>query len=237
MKTIFYNRTPYLAEQLSVPACFVALDEVYDQLVTGMEGLLGAPHLQHAENICRRMGDIDLYALFIRDADAHPDPFWASTIIGSYLVGFFSACKSLFDAASICLTDLHKLALTDREQDMSRGRFWSILQAASSTSFTRFNGFRALCTEVVHWRDASVHRTTPLVMPHSPGPPGDAPRSEVAIRMVATPGATPVVVAGTGATVSWLSPLDLHDRWRPSLIALCGELCAEIQESLRSSAA
>ncbi|HEV8241101.1 MAG TPA: hypothetical protein VGS57_17180 [Thermoanaerobaculia bacterium] len=237
MKTIFYNRTPYHAAQLTVPDCFIALDEIYDLLVPDMESILGAPYLQHAENICRRMGDIDLYALFIRDADAHADPFWAATIISSYLVGFFSACKSLFDAASICLTDLHRLALTDREQDMSRGRFWNTLQATSSASFTKFKSFRSLCDEVVRWRDASVHRSTPLVLVHSPGYPDDAPRSEITIRMVATPGATPAAVVSTGAAVPWLGPLELHDRWRPHLISLCVELCSEIQGSLGPSTA
>jgi hypothetical protein len=234
MKTIFYNRTPYMAAQLTVPQCFIDLDDFYDPLIPDMTRSLSGFHLKHAENICRRMGDIELYALFIGEAEAQPDYFWAATIIASYLVGFFSACKSLFDAASICLADLHALELPDRGQDMGKGRFWNSLQARSSKSFTRFKTFRPLCDEIILWRDASVHRTAPLVLVHSPGPPEHAAREAIRIRMVATPGATADTVIGTPDAVDWLAPLDLHNAWRSDLVAFCGALCTEIKESLRS---
>src|SRR5690349_13215001 len=138
MKTFFYNRTAYLAAQLTVPQCFIDLDTFYDPIVPDASAILSAPHIRHAENICRRMADIDLYAHFIREAEVHPDYFWAATIIGSYLVGFFGACKSLFDAAAIFLADRHGLGLTYREQDMNKGRFWNSLEATTSGSFARF---------------------------------------------------------------------------------------------------
>jgi len=233
MKTIFYNRTPYLAAQLTVPQCFIDLDEFYDPLVPDVSRIPGAVHLQHAENICRRMGDIDLYALFINDAEAHPDYFWAATIIASYLVGFFGACKSLFDAASVFLADRHALGLANRDQDMGKGRFWNSLQGRSAKSFARFKTFRPLCDQVILWRDASVHRTTPLVLVHSPGPPERASREAIFVRMVATPGATANSVIDIPDAVTWLGPLDLYNAWRPSLVALCSEICVEIKESLR----
>jgi len=178
------------------------------------------------------MGDIDLYAWFILDAQAHPDPIWAATIIGSYLVGFFSACKSLFDAGAICLTELHRLNLGHREQDMAKGRFWTALQNTSPRSFTRFNTFRSTCKQVIEWRDASVHRATPLVLVHSAGIPEPATRDAVRIRMVADPNAKLERIIDTPTNVSWLEPLQLYDTWRPELISFCDVLCTEIKESI-----
>src|SRR6185436_9250962 len=145
MRTTFYSSSAYLSAQLTVPPCFVELDAFFEPIVPDIPTGWRHFHLRHAENICRRMGDIDLYAWFILDAQAHPDPIWAATIIGSYLVGFFSACKSLFDAGAICLTELHRLNLGHREQDMAKGRFWTALQNTSPRSFTRFNTFRSTC--------------------------------------------------------------------------------------------
>lgn len=233
MRTIFYLRSPYLSEQLRpmVPSCFIDLDSFYEPILPDIETGWRSFHLRHAENICRRMGDIDLYAHFIREEKRNPDPIWAATIIGSYLVGFFSACKSLFDAGSISLTDLHSLKLTDREQDMSRGRFWSTLQESVPRSFARFKGFRPCCGKVVQWRDASVHRRTPLVMPYSPGSLDSAPPESIRIRMVADPNAKIEKIIDTPNDVSWIDPLQLYDTWRPELLLFCKALCIEIQES------
>ncbi len=179
------------------------------------------------------MSDIDLYAWFISDVRRHPDPIWGATIIGSYLVGFFSACKSLFDAGSISLSDLHSLNLADREQDMSKGRFWNALQSSSPRSFGRFNGFRPICNQVVRWRDASVHRATPLVVVHSPGPLDNAPPEAIQIRMVADPNAKLEKIIDAPNDVLWLDPLQLYDTWRPELVSFCEALCTEIKESIQ----
>lgn len=234
MRTTFYSGTAYLAAQLTVPPCFVELDTFYEPILPDIPTGYRSFHLRHAENICRRMSDIDLYAWFISDAKTHSDPIWAATIIGSYLVGFFSACKSLFDAGSITLNDLHSLKLANRQQDMSKGSFWTALQRSSLRSFARFNGFRPICNEVVQWRDASVHRATPLVVVHSPGPPDSAPPEAIRIRMVADPNARLERLIDTPNDVLWLDPLQLYDTWRPNLESFCGALCTEIQEALQS---
>ena len=121
MKTAFYNRTAYLSDPLTVPPCLLRLDEYYEgevpDIVTGWQRF----YALHAENVCRRMGVIDLYAWLIGDVNGHPNPIWAATLIGSYFVGLFSTCKSLFDAGAICLTELHSLRLASKEQDMAKG--------------------------------------------------------------------------------------------------------------------
>jgi hypothetical protein len=149
------------------------------------------------------------------------------------LIGFFSACKSLFDAGSICLTELHHLNLADREQDMAKGRFWTALQSSSPKSFARFKAFRSICDEIVQWRDASVHRSTPLVVVHSSGPPESARPGAIRIRMVADPNARIERIIDTPKDVLWLDPLHLHEVWRPHLVSFCDALCSEIQESLQ----
>jgi hypothetical protein len=71
MRTIFYLRSAYLAAQLTAPLCFIELDTFYEPILPDISTGWRSFHLRHAENICRRMSDIDLYAWFISD---HPLP-------------------------------------------------------------------------------------------------------------------------------------------------------------------
>jgi hypothetical protein len=59
MRTTFFLQTAYLSASLRVPPCFLELDTFYEPIVpdtlTGWRNF----HLRYAENIFRRMGDID----------------------------------------------------------------------------------------------------------------------------------------------------------------------------------
>jgi hypothetical protein len=74
MRTTFFRRTAYLSPSLIVPPCFVELDSFYEPIVPDIPTGWRNFHLCHAENICRRMGDVDLYAWLIGDVKGHPDP-------------------------------------------------------------------------------------------------------------------------------------------------------------------
>ncbi len=93
----FYNRSAYRFNGVAIPQCFLELDKHLTHMSIE-EGL--------AENICRRMADVDLYATLIAKALQDIDRFQGGIKVGSFLVGYFSASKSLLDAGSTSLCNI-----------------------------------------------------------------------------------------------------------------------------------
>jgi len=60
------------------------------------------------------MGDIDTYAQDISDVLNDSAPKYREILVGTLLVGYFSACKALFDAAAISLSKVYSLTSTDK---------------------------------------------------------------------------------------------------------------------------
>jgi hypothetical protein len=132
-----------------------------------IQGILGSPLVMHGFNIYRRMGDLELYCSTIGDELKEEDPWRAATVVGSLLVGYFSAAKSMLDAAALALNQSHQLGLALKNQDFGKGALLAALRASSSTSAARYDPLRPFFQEVIQWRDSAVHRTTPLVMVHT----------------------------------------------------------------------
>ena len=121
MKTSFYNRTAYSPRLLNitVPQCFIELDDYFDtlfQTTTGSAQLV----VILAENLCRRLADVELFAQYISEAQRESDTFQAAILIGTFLVAYFNACKSLMDAGAITLAKVYNLNLKNKEMDFSK---------------------------------------------------------------------------------------------------------------------
>jgi len=238
MKGWIYFWTAYRFGHFTVPACFEELDEVFDRLPFRNDKIL----LTHSnallsdlgQNLCRRMADIELYAWYVSEAMKHPDTMVASVQIGTFLVGHFSACKSLLDAAAITLANIYSLGLSNKQMDFSRPKFWNQLKQRQQTVYDRYTPFKGLSNEVIEWRDSAVHRTTPLVVAHIPDGPDKTPRDKQEIRMVAKPDARFFTVVEMRNRTPWVDPLHFHRKWRGQLIRLCEEVCIDIRDSLAS---
>src|SRR5438067_118163 len=85
--------------------------------------LMSNPLFRTSANLCRRIGDHDLYSQWLKNALAsHPSPDWSAAFATSLLVGYFSTGKSLLDAGSIALNLILSLSLPFKEQDFSKGK-------------------------------------------------------------------------------------------------------------------
>jgi len=174
-----------------------------------------------AANLIRRRGDIELYESSLRRELGSPDPWRGATISGSLFIGYFGATKSLLDAVSIALTAAHSLPLMPKEQDFAKGKFWNALRQVGSPAVTELEPLRPFTTEIIRWRDAAVHRTTPLVVVDANmqkigfKPPDQIGRNEVQIIMSADPDAD-FSIFGTQFP-KWIDPMTKPNEWRQNL--------------------
>jgi hypothetical protein len=231
MKTFFYNRTAYSLKlpNTTVPQCFVELDNYFDTLFQTPVGLTQEVVIL-AENLCRRLADVELFTQYISEAQRKLDTFQAAILIGTFLVAYFNACKSLLDAGAITLAKIYNLKLKNREMDFSKGVFWRELEEhGGSIVVDRYAPFKSLFSEIVEWRDAAVHRLTPFVITHSPDSPEKVPREKLEIKMVDQPDTDISVIVKRAKDIRWIEPLDCHKRWREQLLGFCEQVCLDIR--------
>jgi hypothetical protein len=231
MKTYFYNRTAYSLDlpTITVPKCFLKLEQYFDDLSITSPGLTHKS-VKLAENLCRRIADVELYAWYISDALKSTNKGRASILIGSLLVGYFNACKSLLDAGAITLAEIYHLKLTNKEMDFSKSKFWKVLEKQiGSVIKDRYAPFLGLFNDIIVWRDAATHRVTPLVVRHSNGPPDTVPHKKVAIMMAAQPEPEMTIVVANPMSIRWVEPLYYHKKWESQLIQYCAQICLDIR--------
>lgn len=238
MKDQFTTQTPYAALSIAIPGCFVALEQRFDAYFPTLGALLSDPRVALAENLCRRMGDVEFYASVIPTSATNPNHEWSLT--GTYLVGHFVACKSVLDAAAIAVTMLYQLTdihlglkgLAKREQDLTKGKFWSVLSSREPTVYKRYSLFRQFAKDVQERRDVAVHRVTPLVTKRedengvSQGlllfDEKDADVASFSVNL-------------QNGNVTLVELLHFHHQWQPTLLKLCDEVCKDIAVALDSS--
>lgn len=229
MVSSFYYRTAYILLDIPVPECFINLDKYLWELFSPNPPFLNVSAIL-AENLCRRMADIELYASYISEAQKNPDAEKGTILVGTFLVGYFTACKSLFDAGAITLARVYNLNLKNKEMDFSNSKFWKRLDGeVRPTIITRYAPFKPLSNEIVKWRNAAIHRMTPLVIMHSPDRPDMVPREKVEIKMVNQPDAAISTIAKALKDVQWVEPLYYHRQWQSQLIEFCKEVCLDIR--------
>jgi len=179
------------------------------------------------------MGDVELYASYISAAIKGLDTFKGAILVGTLLVGYFTACKSLLDAGAVTLAKVYNLPLTNKEMDFSKPKFWRQVEDQMGPVIrSRYYLFKNLFDEIIKWRDAAVHRLTPLVVTHSPGPPDEAHQERLEIKMAAQPDADISTVAASGRKIQWVQPLHHHGQWENQLLEFCKEVCLDIRNQV-----
>lgn len=220
MSNFLRLRTSYALEELEFPMCFARVERRLEE-----RGFQFADLVSEYVNVARRMADVDLFAWHIEKVDSPGHAALAGPLISSYLAAYFGACKALLDAAALFLTQLHKLPLAPREQDLRKGKFWTALKVASPTSHDRYKSLRGMCEDVVLWRDAAVHRAAPLAILHLTTEQRDNWQPEKGLIKIH---AVPDWRGGkVGNPPKWLNPLDKHKEWRPRLMKLCELICED----------
>jgi len=246
MRTYFYNRTAYAYLSDRLPIFFVNLDVMFDAIISDFADAACLPVTRHASNLCRRLGDVEFLAWKV-DETVHPPKDWyASVAAGTFLVAYFSACKSVLDAVAVALADLYDLQvmqhgqvhkLTFKEQDLTKSIFWRALEEKDRKLFDRYHRFcrasNANIRDMIDWRDIAIHRVTPFTVPAGPGVPSDDK----------VPPAVLVFKDKDLELCQWLrnpsfeqlvDPTEFHRRWRNDLIDICQEVCKDIELTIMS---
>jgi hypothetical protein len=227
----FYNRTAYRLLDSKIPVCFVALDVYFGKKNSDYID----KKISLAENICRRMSDIEYFAFQIKNNLAQKRDIWDdSVLIGTLLTSLYGSYKSLFDATAITLNYIYELGLTPKEQDFNKPVLWKRLQSKSETLHKRYFLFKDLSREVSDWRDAAIHRVTPIVMPVGPGDPGKIPINKFDVKLFNQKGMDLVELVNEKVKPNFVEPLYHYEKWHDQLLKICEEICKDIEISYDS---
>lgn len=109
--------------------------------------------------------------------------------------------------------------------DFAKGRLSATLSKEHPSVYKRYEPFKRLVEEVVLWRDAAVHRVTPLVAVASTKDPDSwFPR----IRVLLEPDIDVPRFFTDPTPGTWVDPFYFYRRWQEGLLAFCGEVAADI---------
>ncbi len=189
--------------------------EKLDRFFAGRDfRLIATPLFRTSANLCRRIGDHDLYTQWLENALAnHPSPWWSAAFATSLLVGYFSTGKSLLDSGSVALNVLFGLSLSHREQDFSKGKFWNKLNQADRRIHQRMLVHKTFIERAVKWRDVAVHRLPPRVCVLFDGPPRQPPdrltQHDVKLGLPDNPEVNLIFNPALAKQVNWVHPNDL----------------------------
>jgi hypothetical protein len=239
---LFFQRSAYPFIGVNPPSCFTSIAKELAVIIvdcgSNVHEAYKNPSFILAENLCRRMGDLELYEGAIKRELNDPNQWKAVVVIGSLMVGYFSTAKSILDAGSVALSHLYQLGLSNKEQDFSKQKFWKSLARADSNAHNRYSQFRGHFDGIVKWRDSAVHRLTPFLIIDANmekignRPPEQIARSEVAILMSANPDTDMPSLLANARGMKWSDPLDIPTSWKPKFIAYCEQLCNDIKAKL-----
>lgn len=228
MSGYLHLRTAYSLVNVPIPQFFIDLENYFETLFPPKGKYFNHPNFILLENLCRRMADIELYSSMIRKQQQEPDFRKATVLIGTFLVGYFTSCKALFDAVSISIATVYDLNLTDKEKDFGKGQFWRQLNLKSTNAYKQYRPFKELFDIVIKWRDAAIHRLTPFVIVISQGNPDKLPRDKIEIKVVNRPDVTLDMFNETPQKIQFVEPLYYHKEWLPQFTNLCKNTCLDI---------
>jgi len=176
------------------------------------------------------MADVDYWNYQMETVlRSRADPWQKSIAIGTMLNAYLGGTKSLLDATAIVANELFALELRPKQTDFGKPVFWRALEAASRQHYVSLAVHRPLFIDVIRWRDAAIHRSTPLVVVTLPGPPSRETLKAGTPKLSADPSRDVAHLAGLFPSPDnyqeWLEPLALCKRWRPAFVAVCAHVC------------
>lgn len=224
-----------------IPDCFARLSDAFAAKAPVVHAPFMHPAAGLAHGLCIRMADVDDFARRIADVPAADRGSLTATEAGSLLVGHFGSCKAVLDAAAIALTRVYGLEngkgaeLGVKEQDFTKGALSVALERQQPTAFTRYRRLQSIIREVSEWRNAAVHRTTPLVLPARSWDEASQTDRVVGYRLALDKHASAADMFGH-RDVERTGPLHFHERWRPRSLELRGEVCRDRATTIWESA-
>lgn len=232
LEDYFENNSSFRFLKSNPPQYFLDLQPILEPRTRGLTHPEMDRLIALAANTCRRLADICVVAYDIQQALKKP---WdgQNVILGTRLVWFFGSCKALLDAGSIALSSIYSLQASNgtlldlKKQDFGKSHFRNVLKTQIPNVELRYQGFYKTFDEIVTWRDAAVHRITPLVIVTLARHPGTTRADFHEYHVVLDPNAS----AGELFTQKTDSgPVNYHyERWRKDLDGFCSALCHDIR--------
>jgi hypothetical protein len=235
MATFFLNNSGFRPLHATPPQCFLDLEPLLAPRAHALAHPELDPAIALAANLCRRLADVlvsagDVVAIFDKPRDGR------QFTIGTRLVGFYSACQTLLDAGAITLTHQYGLQtkqgtpLTPKQQDFGKGDIWNALHCQQPSVEKRYRRFKKMIAEIGEWRDAAVHRVTPLVVTTMGRDPESNGVWFVRYSMALDPKAS--LQSLLDLTADTTVPTYHFDRWRLDLLEFCKEVCEDIKTTV-----
>lgn len=163
MDGYFYAQSMHSTIETEVPSGFLKIEQAFRSRVPRnvrpdmVDGL--GPFVQLAENVCRRMGDVEYYAHLVRIELEKKEGTFSAKATSTLLVGFFAACKSVLDSIAITLARVFRLGIktlksevAPKQMDFARqgkGSFWSLLASEQNGAFNRYNKHSGTMGEII----------------------------------------------------------------------------------------
>ncbi len=235
MKTYFYERTAYKLSDQPVPACFIKLDEQFDErVVIDRPGTTPVPILL-AESLCSRMADVEMYAFLLEDTRKRHrldkgGEVKVAILTRSFLIGYLGAARALLDCAASALTTLYHFDLKRAERNFASSEFWQQFVARVPNVQRRYHAMRIFFNEVLRWCSETVDRIPPLQVLYNQFGQFSTRDSHLRIADDAT-----VDLAQMDAEVvrlNWMDARHLHDRWKAQFLLLCEKVCQDIEATV-----
>lgn len=227
----FYNRSAYrlIEKSVDIPLFFRSFDLYLKMPTTKRNVARYYEDLSLAENICRRMGDVEYYATQIsKQLSIRKNLFDESVLVGTFLVSYYAACASLLDAMAISLNKTYQLNLKSKKQSLLDKQFKLKLKQADKQIYQHFFTHIDMFNQIREWRDSSIHRQTPMVIVVGPGDPTDSFTDKHRISLLSVKDPDRYELYQRNSRPKFVDPLHHHKKWRPNLINLCEQTCNSI---------
>jgi hypothetical protein len=229
----FRNQSLFDNLEADPPQCFLDLEQHLAPRAAAVFHPGQDPVIALAENLCRRLADAVFYAKELTESRSRMKR-GGHNLISTRLVGFYASCKALLDAAAIALAHQYGLTqasgapLTSLQQDFAKGAIWAALRTQHPDVHARYLRLKPTMDEIVDWRNASLHRVSPIV--HA------VLRRNVQTRkahfheyeMVVELEPDFTTLLANSQAFAHGPPTFHYDRWRLDLVGLCEEVCADI---------
>lgn len=233
MNDIFTNRSATMVLAITPLDCFAKAQTALDNHYPDISNAVKSNEYKHATNIAIRYGDIHLCEYNLKQALTLTNCSHGVILSSSYLNSYFVCVKSLLDAFAICLAEIYGLQLTKKEQDFNNPRFWKFFATADQKIHDKYVEHKEWYRLVRQWRDSAVHRISPLIIVHSSGPPEEAPKEQISIRMFDAPDTgVQELVATKNHMSKWIEPTHYPTQWRSRIDSITELVISDIQRQL-----
>jgi hypothetical protein len=144
----------------------------------------------------------------------------------------------LLDAGAIAVTDLYALGAQTKsngqpfalkEQDFAKGFFWQVLQKEMPSVYARYLPLKETIDAVIPWREAAIHRVSPLVITTMARDPNTQVAQFYRYSLVLDPEARIDALLSIEESSGTVPVLHFYDLWMPDLSKFCDEVCADIK--------